>query len=63
MALTTAVEAAETVDIPVKVMVGGFMYPDPLLVIVIIPTIPFSIIDVAAAPLPPPASLGLSETP
>jgi hypothetical protein len=53
-ALTTAVAAAETVEIPVNVIVGEVVYPDPLEVSVTIPTTPSPIDAVAAAPLPPP---------
>ena len=50
-ALTIAVAAADTVDIPfcaVNVIVGDVVYPEPPEVIVTIPTTPFSILDVAA---------------
>ena len=38
-----------------NVIVGGVIYPEPPLVIVIIPTIPFPIVAVAVAPFPPPS--------
>ena len=52
---TIAVAAADTVDIPfcaVNVIVGDVVYPEPPEVIVTIPTIPFSILEVAATPVP-----------
>ena len=63
-ALTIAVAAADTVDIPfcaVNVIVGDVVYPEPPEVIVTIPTTPFSILDVAATPVPFPmtSTLGL----
>ena len=53
-ALTIAVAAAETVEIPVNVIVGMPTYPPPPFVIVIIPTTPSPIVDVAAALTPSP---------
>ena len=52
-ALTIAVAAADTVDIPfcaVNVIVGDVVYPEPPEVMVTIPTTPFSILEVAATP-------------
>ncbi len=53
-ALTIAVAAADTVAIPVNVIVGMSTYPPPSFVIVIIPTTPSPIVVVAAAPTPSP---------
>ena len=58
VALTTAVAAAETVDIPVKVIVGDVVYPEPPEVTVTIPIAPSVLrTDVAAAPAPVPSAL------
>ena len=63
-ALTIAVAAADTVDIPfcaVNVIVGDVVYPEPPELIVTIPITPFSILEVAATPAPSPmtSTLGL----
>ena len=52
--ITIAVAAADTVDNPANVIVGEVVYPEPPEVIVTIPIIPFSILDVAATPAPSP---------
>ena len=52
--LTTAVAAAETVEIPVNVICGGEVYPEPPFVTVTIPITPFQIVVVAADPTPSP---------